>query len=69
MRHTRRRGQGGWRNRPVDGNDRLDGLMLVCNDGRFENHVDDFCSHLAHTLSRIADRSEHARWGIRQIAR
>jgi hypothetical protein len=30
---------------------RPDGLMLVCSDGRFESHVDDFRNHLRNSLS------------------
>jgi hypothetical protein len=35
----------------------LDGLVLVCSDGRFEKHVDEFRQHLLNTLGlRKIDR-------------
>ena len=42
---------------PFEADDHLDGLMLVCSDGRFENHVDDFRKYLVETMElRRLDR-------------
>jgi hypothetical protein len=44
-------------NKQFDPDHRLDGLFLVCSDGRFEEHVNDFREHLRKTLGlRRLDR-------------
>jgi hypothetical protein len=42
---------------PFDADDHLDGLLLVCSDGRFEEHVDEFREYLRQSLGlRRLDR-------------
>jgi hypothetical protein len=42
---------------PFEADSRLDGLMLVCSDGRFESHLADFRKHLMDTMGlRRVDR-------------
>jgi len=44
-------------NKPFDPDHHLDGLFLVCSDGRFEAHVNDFREHLRQSLGlRKLDR-------------
>jgi hypothetical protein len=44
-------------NKQFDPDHHLDGLFLVCSDGRFEEHVNDFREHLRRTLGlRKLDR-------------
>jgi hypothetical protein len=44
-------------NKQFDPDHHLDGLFLVCSDGRFEEHANDFREHLRQTLGlRKLDR-------------